>query len=246
MGKADLHVHTTYSDGTGTVAAVLEWAANFTGLDAVAITDHDTLDGAYEALDQAEKFGIQVIPGCEITTREGHLLALFIYHPVPRGLSMLESVLRVAEQGGLCAPAHPTDFLSHGASRETIWKVLQHADARRAFIGLETMNTGIINPWANARAQRIAREFNLTALGGSDSHVFWTVGSGYTAYEGHTPADLRSALLARKTSGMRTAPRRPAAYWPRHLVSFLLRKAGWVTSFTETNASFRLRRLGDI
>lgn len=246
MGKADIHTHSTHSDGTSTVAAVLEWAANFTGLDAVAITDHDTLDGTNEALDLASRFGIQVIPGCEITTRDGHLLALYIQQTIPRGLSMLESVLRVAEQGGLCMPAHPFDFIAHGTSRKTILQILRDPDARQAMVGLEAINTAIPNQWSNIKAQRLANELGLASTGGSDSHVFWTVGSGYTVYDGYSAEDLRKALLARGTSAQRAAPRRPAGYWPRHVFSFMLRKAGWVTWTSEPNASFQLRRLGDI
>src|SRR5512144_2117178 len=114
MGKADLHIHTSYSyDSECNVPAVLEWASNFTDLDIVAITDHDAFGGSLEAVQLAPKFGIQVIPGCEIATRDGHLLALFIEQPVRPGLPLLETVLRVGYQGGLCIAAHPGAFLAH-------------------------------------------------------------------------------------------------------------------------------------
>ena len=76
MGKADLHIHTIYSwDGTCTVEAVLKQAAHIAGLDVIAITDHDEIQGALEAVDLAPRYGIEVIPGCEISTADGHLLA---------------------------------------------------------------------------------------------------------------------------------------------------------------------------
>lgn len=246
MGKADLHIHTTFSDGTCTVEVALEWAANYTGLDVVAITDHDTLYGAWKAQEISHNYGIEVIPGCEVTTRDGHMLALFLHTPIPRGLSMLESVLRVGEQGGLCLPAHPTDFLAHGVSREVLEQVLRHADARRVLIGIEAINTGIFNQKANRNAGQMAADFGLAPTGNSDSHVFWTIGLGYTVFEGHTAEDVRKALLAGKTSAQRVSPGRSPAYWPRHVMSFMLRKAGWVTWTQEPNAGFELRRLADI
>ncbi len=82
MGRADLHLHTIYSDGMGTVPAVLE-AARQAGLDIIAITDHDTLTGARQARELAPRYGVGVIPGVEITTAEGHLLAYWIERPVP-------------------------------------------------------------------------------------------------------------------------------------------------------------------
>lgn len=246
MGKADLHIHTTYSDGTCTVEVALEWAANFTGLDVVAITDHDTLDGSRKAQEIAPKYGIEVIPGCEITTRDGHMLALFLQRLIQPGLSMLETVLRVGEQGGLCIPAHPTDYLAHGVSREALRQVLRDQDARRVLIGLEAINTGILNQKANHAAAQIAKDFGLSPTGSSDSHVFWTIGSGYTTFEGYTAEDARCALLAGKTSARRVTETRSPGYWPRHVVSFMLRKAGWVTWTAEPNAGFELRRLNDI
>jgi predicted metal-dependent phosphoesterase TrpH len=84
MGRADLHIHTTYSDGMGTVPAVLE-AARQAGLDVIAITDHDTMAGARRARDLVPRYGIRVIPGIEISTSEGHLLAYWIEREVPAG-----------------------------------------------------------------------------------------------------------------------------------------------------------------
>jgi predicted metal-dependent phosphoesterase TrpH len=243
MGKADLHVHSIFSDGTCTVEAALDWAANFTGLDVIAITDHDTLAGAWEAQQHAPKFGIHVLTGCEITTREGHLLAFDIAREIPAGRSLLETILRVADQGGFCLPAHPTDGLARGASREVIWAALQHPRAREAMVGLEAFNAGIFNQRANARAARLAGEMGLSAAGGSDSHVFWTIGWGYTSFPGSTAADLRHALRARTTTAHRGETPRTPGYWPRHAFSFLLRKAGWVAS-SRGAASPGLRRLG--
>jgi predicted metal-dependent phosphoesterase TrpH len=179
MGKADLHIHTTYSfDGSATVSAVLEWAANSTDMDVIAITDHDEFDGALEAVQRAPEFGIEVIPGCEITTRDGHLLGLYLERPVPAGLSLLETVLRVGEQGGLCVAAHPYAIWAHGLNGEAIASVLQDPDARQILVGLETVNTGLFYQHTNHKAYQLNTRVGLAPTGSSDSHLFWTIGSG--------------------------------------------------------------------
>jgi predicted metal-dependent phosphoesterase TrpH len=101
MGLADLHIHTIYSrDGLNAVSAVLKYAADHTPLDVIAITDHDQIKGALEAQEIARAYGLDVIAGSEITTDEGHLLALFIHKQIPSRLSLIDSLLRVGEQGG--------------------------------------------------------------------------------------------------------------------------------------------------
>ena len=77
----DLHVHSTASDGTYTPGEVVKLAAN-KGLSAIALTDHDTIDGVKEAMQAANEYGIELIPGIEFSTayekREVHMLGLFI------------------------------------------------------------------------------------------------------------------------------------------------------------------------
>ncbi len=247
MGKADLHIHTTYSyDSACTVPAVLEWAANFTDLDVIAITDHDVFGGSLEAMQLAPKFGIEVIAGCEIASRDGHLLALFIERPVPPGLPLRETILRIGEQGGLCIAAHPTAFLAHGLSGQVIREALQDVDIRRVLVGIETWNTGVFYQGSNRTAQRIHAEVGLASVGNSDSHLVWTVGFGYTEFPGRTAQDLRRSLLEHTTTAHRLIAHRGPDYWPRHVLSRLLREMGWVTWTPEPNASFQLRRLADI
>jgi 3',5'-nucleoside bisphosphate phosphatase len=80
-GKVDLHIHTTYSDGSYTPGQVVRMAKN-AGLDIISITDHDSLNGLPEAIETAKEFGIEVIPGVEISSdmgdREVHILAYFV------------------------------------------------------------------------------------------------------------------------------------------------------------------------
>jgi len=81
MGRVDLHLHTTASDGVLSPSRIVRYAKG-KGLKAIAITDHDTIDGNAEALDEGAKLGIEVIPGVEISVQfdlgSMHILGFFI------------------------------------------------------------------------------------------------------------------------------------------------------------------------
>ncbi len=193
--KADLHIHTTYSiDGTACVADVLEYAANQTDLRVIAITDHDSIDGALEARHVAGSYGIDVIVGEEVSTAEGHLLALFIEQWLPPGRPAAETIRAVHAQGGLCIPAHPYGWrvpsLGHAGLRERC--VGENGDW--PVDGIEAFNASLWLPYNNATASALATELNLPACGGSDSHHLSTIGLGYTLFRGRTAADLRHAI----------------------------------------------------
>ncbi len=87
MGHVDLHLHTTASDGVKSPSEIVRYA-KAKGLQAIAITDHDTIEGLEEGLSEGKRIGIEVIPGIEISAAHSpgsmHLLGFFldIYHPV--------------------------------------------------------------------------------------------------------------------------------------------------------------------
>src|SRR4051794_16191097 len=101
-GKADIHMHTTYSDGNNTVDEVLEFVAQQCDFKLLAITDHDTIAGAIKARNLAPYYGLEVIIGEEVSTREGHLLALFIEQELPAGQPAATTIAAIHAQGGIC------------------------------------------------------------------------------------------------------------------------------------------------
>ena len=197
LSKADLHLHTDASDGTASVRDVLSRAAEV-GLGVVAITDHDTIDGALEARRLAGGFGVAVIVGEEVSTTEGHLLALFIEEALPAGRPAAETIAAAHAQGGLCIAAHPYDWAvpSMGAAG-------LHRRCRGAGTGewpldaIEGLNAGVTRPVGivNHLGQRVAHRLGLPAVAGSDAHTLATVGRAYTLFPGRTAADLRLAIL---------------------------------------------------
>src|SRR5262249_43221368 len=109
ISKADLHIHTTHSDGAATVPELLEHVAQFSDIRVIAITDHDSIAGARQAAQLARQFDVEVIVGEEVSTAEGHLLALFIDAFLPPGRPAAETIAAIHAQGGLAIAPHPFD-----------------------------------------------------------------------------------------------------------------------------------------
>jgi predicted metal-dependent phosphoesterase TrpH len=216
MGLADLHLHTTHSyDGTATVSAVLRRAREL-GLDVIAITDHDEISGALEAMDLASHHGIEVIPGIEITTAEGDLLALNITEIVPAGLPLIETILRVRELNGVCIAPHPMagGMGMKSLSALSILRALRNPEAAETLVAIETHNGTTIDRMSNHYARIFANGLNIAQTGSSDAHVLDTIGFGATEFEGKTAADFLNALRERTTR-----PRKMNEWSPLHILS---------------------------
>jgi predicted metal-dependent phosphoesterase TrpH len=201
MGLADLHLHTIYSyDGTATVQAVLRRAHEI-GLNVIAITDHDEITGAMEAAKLASHYGVEVIPGSEITTAEGDLLALNIRKKIQPDLSLIETLLRVKDQGGVAIAAHPMagGMGMKSLTPASILNALKHPIAGKVLIGIEAYNGTAIDRISNHAARIFAATLNIAQTGNSDAHIIDTIGFGATEFPGSTAADLLKALRERTT-----------------------------------------------
>lgn len=230
MGLADLHIHTIFShDATGSIPAILKHVAENTNLDVIAITDHNTVRGNRLAMDLGPQYGIEVIPGCEISTRDGHLLALFIDRLIPPGLSLVDTVQRVGEIGGICVVPHPLARGTSSVTGETLHEALAHPGVRDVLVGIEAFNGGLVYTRSNCAALELARSLPLAWVGNSDSHILETIGEGSTSFPGRTALDLRCALesgATRMCEGLGLTGMRAFRHWvPR----YMLRKLGWVS-----------------
>lgn len=200
LGKAELHVHTTHSDGIMSVTAALDHIARNTDLRLVAITDHDEIAGALEARAQARAFGLEVIVGEEVSTAEGHLLALFIDRWLPPGRPAAETIAAVHAQGGLCIAAHPFDKLVPSLGRAGL---RERCDGPRMgewpLDALEAFNASSLYRAGPQITRAACAELGLARCGGSDAHSLATIGLGYTTFPGSSADDLYRAIRAGRT-----------------------------------------------
>jgi hypothetical protein len=205
-GLADVHMHTTYSDGTGTVIEVLDFAERNTSLDVIAITDHDTIEGALRARDEAEKraYRFEIIVGEEISTREGHLLALFLTERIAPGQSVERSIEQVHAQGGLAIVAHPFNrVFRHSVQRSVMNRLLAQPEVHPD--GIETLNGSFAGIGSSQLAMSLARSvYHWAETGGSDAHTPTAVGCARTIFTGRTAQDLRASILRRETAPIGT------------------------------------------
>ncbi|MBI4788139.1 MAG: PHP domain-containing protein [Chloroflexi bacterium] len=203
MGKADIHIHTTHSDGMATVEQVLEYVEHETDLDLIAITDHDMFDGADEARNLAAQrnYRFQVLTGMEVTTIEGHLLVLGIDKPV-RSLQRLDkTIAQVHEQGGIVIAPHPMSWMIRSIGRNGLMRIHYHPSDAISFDGFETLNPSIAGRVVVKQVRELnSRVLQLAETGGSDSHVLPTIGTATTVFPGSTADDLRRALAEKTTT----------------------------------------------
>jgi len=201
--KADIHIHSDHSDGLASIPQIMEYVQNHTDLDVIAITDHNTIEGALFAKSLEELYpGVEVVIGEEITSKWGHILGLFLTEEVPPGLSAAETIARINEQGGVAIIAHPFANRAFGPFG---LKSLGKRVGDVAFQALEVYNSSPYLIYANRLA---AKAFTggqgWAATGGSDAHVLKAIGKGYTRFRGTTAADLRRSLEELETTACAT------------------------------------------
>lgn len=197
MGTADLHIHSIYSyDATTTVRAVLKQAADV-GLDVIAITDHDEVRGSLEAQQLAPMYGIEVIPGVEVSTSDGHLLALFITTQPPAGMSLIDTLIHIGKQGGVAIAPHPFNNLPGSLSMEAVLGALTHPLAKGPLMGIETHNMGTQN--FDKVVRKVSVFLPFSKIASSDAHIYWAIGAGRTEFPGKTAKDVRTALENKTT-----------------------------------------------
>lgn len=219
MGKADIHIHTQYSDGMASVEQVLEFVENETDLDLIAITDHDMFDGAEAARNLAERrhYRFDVLTGMEITTIEGHLLALGLEHPV-RSLQRLDrTIAQIHEQGGIAIAPHPMSWMIRSIGRNGLLRIHHNPNDLVRFDACETLNPSLAGKVAARHVRKLnSQVLRLPETGGSDSHVLATIGTAVTEYPGSSAEDFRRALADNRT-------RVSGRYWTREEMRYLAR-----------------------
>ena len=183
--KADLHVHTVYSRDALITPEDLIFYARKRGLGAVAVTDHDRVDGALKI---ARETDFLIIPGIEVSSRNGHIVGLNVQEPIPKGLNVNETVDRIHATGGLAVACHPFAFLKGSLGK--------HASGR--FDAVETVNASAV-PFNRSvrRAEEIAGRFGLPRVAGTDAHYAPEIGYAYTLIDAESSVDAVVRAIAK-------------------------------------------------
>jgi predicted metal-dependent phosphoesterase TrpH len=182
--KVDLHVHTVYSPDSLITLEELVFYAKKRGLTAVAVTDHNRVEGA---LKMAGETDFLIIPGTEVNSRNGHIVALNVREVIPRDLSAEETVERIHAAGGIAVACHPFAMFKGSLGK--------HASGK--FDAIETINASA-SPFKRSvrKAEEVAERFKLPRVAGTDAHYAPAVGYAYTVVDAELSADAVVKAIA--------------------------------------------------
>ncbi len=193
--KLDLHIHSRYSsDSRSSVEAIVK-QAHAVGLNGLAITDHNSTDAFFEAQAIVQDTGLKltVIPGVEVSTQEGHLIALGVEVPPTTQMPFNETADKVRNDGGIVVAPHPFKLFRNGIG----------SLKGRRLDAVEVFNSRSLVGFANYFAARSAARLNLGVTGGSDAHSVELVGIAYTNVSIEEDAPAHAILQAIKAGRSR-------------------------------------------
>ena len=199
--RGDFHIHSSFSKDCNTPPERILARCLEVGLNCVAITDHNNIDGA-RALKAIAPF--TVIVAEEVFSSEGEIIGLFLSEPVPGGLPPLETINRIREQGGLVSIPHPFDRVRRGPlTKAALRKALPQADFVEAFNSRTLLRRDI-----EISANLLVEFPNLVPLVASDAHTPGEIGASileFDSFDG-TPEGFKSAVAGGVAHTRRTGP----------------------------------------
>jgi predicted metal-dependent phosphoesterase TrpH len=201
MFKVDLHTHSIGSPDGSLRAADYRRMLERGGLDYIAVTDHNSIAFASEL---QKSLGEKIIVGEEIMAREGEIVGLYLREVVPAGLSAVEAVAKIHEQGGIAYAPHPFSNNPKGLPRETLDALADQIDI------VETCNGRAIFQANNKQASAWAETHGKPAAASSDAHGRAGWGKTYSIVsEKPTPENLvellKSSTYSQNFIGLRGA-----------------------------------------
>lgn len=184
------------------------------GLDIIAITDHNTIRGGLETKKLEKEYGVEVIVGSEIMTKDGELLGLYLNEEIPKGLTAEETVEKIHAQGGLAIAPHPYSPICHALGDKIFNLKLDGVEVFNAY-----HRDGIINNIALKKVVNNYHKKPVAFIGNSDGHLAKMVGNGYTMFEGNSKEELYNSIVKRKTSfGGAPTPLQEIILWSYKMV----------------------------
>jgi predicted metal-dependent phosphoesterase TrpH len=197
----DLHNHTRWSFDCSMDPAKVVRLAKARGIDAIAITDHDEIDGAREA-QRAAGGDILVILGEEIDTRAGDVLGLFLKEKIATD-DPLEAIRAIHDQGGLAILAHP--FTKTKSVEDRVARAL---DGCEGFNARHSTVPAMEGTEPEPRIASFAKEYDLSLTAGSDAHFYRELARARTIVSASTLDEAKEQIRRGNTvlSGRKSSP----------------------------------------
>ena len=219
--KIDLHCHSEASWDCVTPFSDIPGRCLERGISVQAITDHDEIWGAQELAKRVTGTALTIIVGEEVTTSQGEIIGLFLSERIEPGMSAIDTIRRIREQGGLVLLPHGFDPLKRSRlTPEALEEIAHEIDI------VETFNTRVSKPLWNGEAKEWAARSSKLMSGGSDAHTLRDIGSAWTEVPEMSitsPGALREALVTGVVDGQWVHPVSAFAYkafdWARHRLS---------------------------
>lgn len=208
LGKADVHIHSNFSDGKPSIEEILDYVEQKTDLDIIAISDHDTIEGALLAKEivSTKNYRFDLIIAEEVSTTSGHILALFLTEKVESGQSISETVRQIHKQGGLAIASHPFMHVKFDNTKMYTMDGIGAAELyKNRFVlnGIEVVNATPTLSDENIGAAVMNRALlRLTETGSSDAHILEAISKGYTIFQGKNSADFKESIRKHQTQAI--------------------------------------------
>jgi predicted metal-dependent phosphoesterase TrpH len=201
VGRADLQLHSDLGDGLASPEAILD-VAERVGLDVIALTDHDDIRGAFLLRDIAARRSspVEIVPGVEVTTRSGHLLALWVEDEIPMFAALAATISRIHAAGGVAIVPHPLSYLTFSVGEGALRALAAAVDPLVHVDAIETRNPSYAGRVRGARAAWLNDTvLHVAETGSSDAHHAKLVGTTWTDFDGDDGDALRRAIADRTT-----------------------------------------------
>ena len=201
ISKADPHIHTNASDGFDNPEEIMDYIVMNTDFRIVAFSDHNTISGSLTAINYKKKHPLKfkhldIIIAEEVSTKDGHIIGLFLEHAIPPHTSAEETIKAIHSQGGIAVAPHPFNLILSSRGLEGVGKLFN----RLPFDAVETRNSNPLELLSNYLTQIVNHVTKkLPVLGGSDAHFLASVGKCYTTFHGETSQDFRNSIEKKLT-----------------------------------------------
>lgn len=192
LNQADLHLHSTFSDGETSPQKIVDEALK-KGFSVIAIADHNRIKGALVARKYAlkHKLPIEIIVAEEIYTKQGEIIALFIKKWIKPHRNVEKTCRKIKKQGGLVVAVHPASIIGGvGLSYREINRLAK----KNLLDAFEYHNGGDLVRFDRHLTKYKIKFPNLAQLAGSDAHQQKDIGLCYTTFPGKRASDLKKAI----------------------------------------------------